>query len=91
MTASTGMRQTGQGSPLPFNTRAHSRQQAIWPVSPCTKVAVLPVLKQTKQLRSASRRIPPPPPAEEVALPDPPDDDDDAEEAPESSSISLLL
>ena len=49
MTTSTGNRQTGHESPLACSARAQSKQHAMWPVSPWTKVAFRASVKQTTQ------------------------------------------
>jgi len=49
ITVSIGSRQTGHESPLAFKTRAQIKQHAIWPVSPCTIVAVLSSERQMRQ------------------------------------------
>ena len=49
MTTSTGNRQTGHESPLACSARAQSKQHAMWPVSPWTKVAFRASVRQTTQ------------------------------------------
>ena len=49
MTTSTGNRQTGHESPLACRARAQSKQHAMWPVSPWTKVAFRASVRQTTQ------------------------------------------
>mmetsp|Transcript_7848 Transcript_7848/g.11961 ORF Transcript_7848/g.11961 Transcript_7848/m.11961 type:complete len:300 (-) Transcript_7848:434-1333(-) len=53
MTFSIGFRQTGQLSPFAFTTRAHSKQHAICPVSPCTNVQFRGFERQITQLWSS--------------------------------------